>query len=61
MAKPFFLQARWNMGVALCSLALVAGCGSGNATPGQKDDSSGNEAAVTAAAEPASGTELPTM
>lgn len=29
MAEPFFLQVRWGMGAALCSLALVAGCGGG--------------------------------
>ena len=29
MSKPVFLQARWHMGAALLSLALVAGCGGG--------------------------------
>lgn len=29
MAKPFYLQARWNLCAALGSLALVAGCGGG--------------------------------
>jgi len=34
MMKPFFLEARWHMVVALGSLALVAGCGGGGGSVG---------------------------
>lgn len=34
MAKPVFLQARWHMGAALLSFALVAGCGGGGGSGG---------------------------